>query len=90
LKVEELLTKLNSYLKSGNLGNDDDKQTILSLPQIVPSTNFDTNSIVETNYNPPIPETDEDDDDGALTAPLQKHRVSQQTQRKKSKNKSPP
>ena len=67
-KVEDLLNKLNSYLKSGNL-DDVDNKTTLSLPNILPSTNVDTNSVIETNYNAVIPETEEEDDEGNLAPP---------------------
>jgi hypothetical protein len=52
-KVEDLLNKLNFYIKGGE--PDVDKVTVLSMPQIQGSTQVDSNSVIETNY-PPIVE----------------------------------
>ena len=55
-RVEGLLNKLNTYLKDGKIDPGDDDKTTLSFPQIQgASTAVDTDSIVETNFNKPLP-----------------------------------
>jgi hypothetical protein len=65
-KVEDLLSKLNDYLNGAKLEEEDG-----SLPPIqAPSTQMDSNSVVNTLFAQPIPEIIEEDDEYKTTIPL--------------------